>query len=308
MNNMENLLYIIFTYNRPKILEKMIDTLFSNGTTHPKEVVIIDDGSNTPKLKLQLLALSLDLTKQGIPCHFFSFNQNQGLGYQWELAFNYIKSRNFQYVFLLEQDYIFRQGGIDEAIEVLKKNPESLALSGYSNPDFYKLDKTEQMFPDIMKEQFGIDLVPRELMHKPFLVDTKFGNIQVQLTSNSCGTYLMNWYRVKQLLGKFPEMQQTCLNRAFNIPFPERRRYAGDGPLTCGFTHYFYMDVLERIKSGENIDLSKVGAWLDICDFSISDHKNGGQDSLNGHIVPEMASFVSSPKWNDEFLIKNPRH
>jgi glycosyltransferase involved in cell wall biosynthesis len=45
-----NTLAIIFSYKRPAILEKCIESLFTQSKFFPKSVVIIDDGSGTDVL------------------------------------------------------------------------------------------------------------------------------------------------------------------------------------------------------------------------------------------------------------------
>ncbi|MEK6883580.1 MAG: glycosyltransferase [Nanoarchaeota archaeon] len=297
------ILYVLYTYNRPQILQACLQTLFNpKNILWPTEMIVVDDGSIL-ELKDALYNFHRDTKK--FPIHFFSFGANQGLGYNWELVFSWIMARNFDYFIQLEQDYIWRENAIAEAIEVLEKKPLSCCVSGYSNPDFYT-DKREWLFRKVMIEDFGDDPAKREYLHKPFHIDTKFGKIEITLTTNSCGTFICNWRRVKQLLDKYPEMWVRCFERAFNKPYPERRKAAGDGPITSGISYYWYKDIEERIKNGEQINYENEAPWLDISDYSLSDHKNGGP-SLNGHIIEEGLSFVSSPKWSDSFLNQNPR-
>lgn len=42
------LLYVIYTYNRPTALQECLRTLFANNDLQPDRVVIIDDGSERP--------------------------------------------------------------------------------------------------------------------------------------------------------------------------------------------------------------------------------------------------------------------
>lgn len=300
----KKILYILYTYNRPNILKKCFETLFrANNTVFPSEVLIIDDGSNL-ELKDQLYSFCRENSKF-IPFHFFSYAKNQGLGYNWELAWNWVRMHNFDYVAQIEQDYIFREDAIGEAIEVLEQKPLSLALSLMSNPDYWN-GKQNTLFPEVMIQDFGFDPAKREYLHKPFYIDTSYGKIQIQTTTNSCGTFLCNWKRTKRLLDKYPEMWSHTFERSFNKPFPERRRYASDGAITSGLSFYWYKDVEDRIKEGENIDYSIEGPWLDVSDMSLSSHVNGG-DSLNGYIVPELSSFINCHNWSDDYIINNPR-
>jgi glycosyltransferase involved in cell wall biosynthesis len=188
------ILYILYTYNRPQILEKCIATLFNpKNKVWPSELLVIDDGSNVNQKDL---LYNLSRNNSIFPIHFFSFSKNQGLGYNWELAWTWAKLRNYDYIVQLEQDYVFREDAIGEAIDLLESKPLSVAVSGFSNPDFWT-DKREWLFRKVMIDDFGEDPAKREFLHKPFKIKTeKHGEIEIQLTTNSCGTFICNWKRV----------------------------------------------------------------------------------------------------------------
>lgn len=301
---MESLL-VLFTYNRPQILKACVETLFGNTEYAFDEVLIINDGSR-PEVSKALAQFVLE--NQNHPKTKFSlahFGKNQGYSYMAEYAFNYAKWRNPKYFFFIEQDYVFRKGWAEDAIAVLEAAPLTLALSGYSNPDFFDKSKTEEMFPQIIKEDFGVDNCPRELLHKPFVLNTKRGDILVQGTSNSCGTAVINWHNLMEINREYPDFWTRVIERACNMQPGGNRSNYGDGPFSHGLSYFFYEKHVVKFRSDtfawENFP------WLDICDFSISNHINGGAESINGKIVPECATFVSSPKWSDEWLEKDPR-
>ena len=289
-----NILYVLFTYQRPRILAEMMRTLLNNNETRPDRFLIADDGSDT-NLKNSLYQFHIE-NRDTIPIDFFSFSQNNGLGYQWELCLNYAKIYDPQYLFWLEQDYIFRKNGIDEALEILKLKPLTCAVSLFSNPDYYN-GKQNHFFSELMIDLFKSDLAKREFLHKPFYIDTKFGKIQIQLTTNACGCCVMNWSRIRDLLDKYPEMWEKVFLRSCNVGNEKERKFASDGHLTSGTSFYWYKDMEDRIKNGLEVDYNVMAPWLDICDYSVGNHINGGKFSLNGYIIPEMSSFVSSPKW-----------
>jgi glycosyltransferase involved in cell wall biosynthesis len=300
---MESLL-VLFTYNRPQILKACIETCFGNTKYEFDEVLIINDGSR-PETSGPVAQFVL--ANQPHPKTKFSlmhFGKNQGYSYAAEFAFNYAKWRNPKYFFFVEQDYVFRKGWAEDALAVLEAAPNTLALSGYSNPDFFDKSKTEVMFPQIIKEDFGEDICAREFMHNPFVLNTKRGDILVQGTSNSCGTAVVNWDEFMSFLHAYPEIWEKVIERACNMQAGGNRQNYGDGPFSHGLSHYFYKWHRE-MKAPEWFE--KNFPWLDICDFSISNHINGGAESINGKIVPEGSTFVSSPRWNDEYLQKDPR-
>lgn len=293
------LLYVIYTHNRPAILKECLRTLFENTEVRPDECVIIDDNSEFGT-KGGLFRFAAESSKY-FPINFIGFNSPQGYGVTAEAGLRYIQWRNPNFTFVVESDYVFRKGYMEEALAVMKACPSSLALSAYNNPDFSDLSKTEEMFPRIMKEDFGSDLARREFLHKPRFIDTELGKIQIQFTTNSCGSFLLNWKNIRELIIKYPEIQETVFDRSCNKQPGGNRRFFGDGPFSHGLSHYWYIDKIFH----NNANFETEGAWVDICDWSIGQHCNGA--GINGGIVPEGATFVGSKTWSNEYLNKNPR-
>jgi hypothetical protein len=112
---------------------------------------------------------------------------------------------------------------------------------------------------------------------------------------------------VSYLMDKYPEMQTKVFDRSFNKQPGGDRKRAGDGPLTGGISWYWYKNIEDKIASGElsSFDYSTNAPWLDICDYSMANHINGG--GINGYIISEGRTFVGSPKWSDDYLTKSPR-
>jgi glycosyltransferase involved in cell wall biosynthesis len=298
---MESLL-ILFCYNRPNILKQCIESMFNNTNHVFDEVLLINDGSQ-PEVTQSIM--SFVLSNAAHPKTKFSlmhFGKNQGYSYAAEFAFNYAKWRNPKYLFFIEQDYIFRQGWAEEALAVLRASPKTVCISGYSNPDFFDVSKTEQMFPRIIKEDFGDDPCKREHMHTPFELETEAGKILVQGTSNSCGTCIINWQNLMAFDGlTYGDFWTRVIERACNMQPGGNRNNYGDGPFSHGISYFWYNHYLSCEKFGVTVDFSKEFPWLDICDFSIGNHINGGEESINGKIVAEGQTFVGSPKWNPSF-------
>jgi len=67
-----NLLYIIYTHNREKVLEQCLSSLFNKNTTKPDRVLIIDDGSNLD-VKNSLYQFSLQ-NSSNIPIDFLCYS------------------------------------------------------------------------------------------------------------------------------------------------------------------------------------------------------------------------------------------
>lgn len=299
---MESLL-VLFTYNRPQVLQACVQTLFG-GTQYPfDEVLIINDGS-TPQVSKAVVDFTLqNQNHSNTNFSIFHSGKNRGYSYSAELAFTYAKMRNPKYFFFIEQDYVFRKGWAEEVLAVFEASPKTAAISGYSNPDFFDPAKYDQMFRQIIVEDFGSDPCAREFMYKPFDLDTKLGKIKVQGGSNSCGCSFINWELVVEIIKEYPEFWEKVIERACNMNGPSgNRQNYGDGPFTHGLSWYWY-----QFWQGLDYNNEKEFPWLDICDYSLSQHLNGGSDSINGKIVAECSTFVGSPKWKDDYANKNPR-
>lgn len=281
---MESLL-TLFVHNRPKILAHCINTLFGNTSYKFDEVLIINDDSNVETTNL--------ITNFALKNKFtlIHFGKNQGYGGSSEVAFNYARMRNPKYYFHIESDYIFRKNWAEDVLAVLEASPDSLAVAGYSHPDFYNEVKTKQEYSKLVIDEYGDDPMPRNFLYNPFLLETKRGGIEVQGTSNSCGTCYVNWHNFMNLNRAYPEYWEKVLDRASNKVIGDRKTY-GDGHFSCGSAWYWYHYFADQ---GE--DFSKNFAWLDICGDSVANHICGGEDSINGYIAPEGATFVGSPRW-----------
>lgn len=301
----DTILFCFYTHNRPKILQACLATAFNNTEIKPTEAIISDDGS-TPELKRGLFNFCLENTRD-FPINFMSFNKNIMYGNHAEFMLNYIKWRDCKYVAVIETDYILRKDWLKDALAALRARPKAIGVSLYSNPDYYDKRKTEEMFPRIIKEDFGTDLLApyRENYHRPHFIDTEIGQIEIQYTTNCCGSYILNWQNISNMIKLHPEIQQTVFDRSCNKHLGGDRRYFGDGPFTHGLSYYWGICLLELDYSQNYHFIKNEGPWIDICDYSIGQHVNG--EGINGGIVSEGSTFVGSPKWKDEFLEKNPR-
>jgi len=298
-----NISFYILTYNRPAILQNCLKSLYSNTDIHPNESWIIDDGSNS------------DMQKSLVPfCQHNEINlmmgvKNYGIGYSFERVYNLIyQNDDADLSCIIESDYIWRKGWLEDVCAVFKASPHTLAISGTSHPDFVKRSQTHETFPEIMKEQFDKDLDARDSLYKPFDLLTDIGNIKVQGTSNSCGCLIINWKRMKAVIETLEDQNiipyrdyKRRMDRAFNkFITHDTRRNASDGQMSSIISMYGELYLKYR-----GIDITKNFPFLDICDYSISQHVCGG--GANGGSFPEGSTFIVSNNWAHEYLSKNPR-
>lgn len=301
-----NISFYIPTYNRPEILNHCLTTLLSNAGVKPNELWVIDDSSK-PETKQKLLNFSL--SNYSFPINLIIHGQNYGIGYTFERIYNLMRQNDdLDIACIIESDYIWRKGWIEDCLAVFKASPSTIAIAGTDHPDMYDRLKTHTTFPEIMKECFGKDLDSRNSLYIPFDLDTEAGNIKVQGVSNSCGCMIIHWARLKNIIKNLEEQNVIPKNdfwrrmdRAFNKGVThDTRRNASDGWMSSTISMYG-----ELFLKLNNQDINKNFPMISICDYSISQHVCGG--GVNGGIVPEGSTFILSPTWKDEYLDKNPR-
>lgn len=284
---------IVLTYNRPNVLSACIQTLFNNAQYPINQATILDDGSS-PQIQNSLLKFAQDNSNGPFPIHFFANGKNLGIGYQFERAFNIMRYSEADVVCLIESDYVWRAGWLKDVVSVFEASPKTLAIAGCNHPDMYDRAKTHGVFVQLMKDQFNRDIPNRNKLYIPF----ELNGIKVQGVSNSCGCKMVHWGRLKKLLRKnnLESRYWNWMDRAFNKQEGGDRRHASDAHMSGTISYYGTM--CQALQENEF-------AFLDICDYSISQHVCGG--GANGMIVPEGSTFICSPNWKDEYMRTNPR-
>jgi glycosyltransferase involved in cell wall biosynthesis len=87
-----NILYIVLTYERPKITSICLNTLLNNSSVLPSELAIFDDGSSYEMQQKILSFANENKNSLNISTHFR--NRNGGVGLAFEEAYELIKRRN----------------------------------------------------------------------------------------------------------------------------------------------------------------------------------------------------------------------
>lgn len=306
-------LFVYLTYNRPKVLEQCLATSLGNTSVPIDEAWIVDDGSERA-IQANITNFALQ-NRDRLPINLVLNQKNYGIGWNFEMAYNIMRIKDPEYICFLEADYIFRKGWLEDCMAVFDAAPYTVAILGTSHPDCYDRQKTHGLFPKLMMEQFPKDVAGREYMYQPFGLETSRGKISVQGASNSCGCSIFAWQRFKKILqeldslkgeevGYYEREYWRWMDRAFNKQAGGDRRYASDQHFSGTVTGLWY-EWAEALK--QDFDLSKNFPWLDICDYSIADHKCAL--GING-MVPGMKegdTFVGSPVWNEKYLTEDPR-
>lgn len=298
-----NIAFYILTYNRPKVLQYCLQTLFGNTTIKPDEAWIIDDGSEAP-LQRQLLESCIHNN-----INFMMSARNYGIGYSFERLYHLIwQNDDLDLACIIESDYIWRKGWLEDVCAVFEASPYTLAVAGTDHPDMYDRAKTHTTFPEIMTGIFGRDLFSRNSLYQPFDLVTPRGEIKVQGVSNSCGCMILNWKRLRLIIQELEDNNiismrdyKRLMDRAFNKGIThDTRKNASDGYMSSIVSMYgeLFLDL-------HDVDKSKHFPFLSICDYSVSEHICGG--GVNGLIVREGETFIHAPTWRSEFLVSDPR-
>lgn len=311
---------ILFSFQRPRVLEAALKTLLRNTKIIPKDFYILDDGSDK-NLQQELLKCVWDINDQFCPAHLYLAAKNRGISYNFELGYNIMRASESNGIFaFIESDYIFRKGYLEDVIAVFEASPYTIAIAGVDHPDMVDRQKTHGTFVNLMTEQFGEDVQSRSNLYNEFELETTRGKIKVRSISNSCGCMFIHWGRLKKIL-KEGDIKNNALNqfggigmssiystekywewmdRAWNKHNPPDRKYASDGHLSCTLTYF-----AEKYMIDNHVDISKNFGMLSISDRSISQHLCGG--GVNGGNYPEGSTFVISPTFHQEDLDKDPR-
>lgn len=295
-----SVLFIYLTYNRPLVLAKCLETSLNNSEIKPDEAWVIDDASE-PNVQLSLFKMALE-NRGNLPLNTIFRQKNEGIGWTFEYAYNLMKIKDYDYVCLMESDYVWRKGWLEDCLAVFEANPHCVAIPGCDHPDMYDTYKTHDLFPKLMMEQFPNDVEGREHMYKPFEMDTKRGKMKVFGASNSCGCAIYSWKRMMNMLEEVNATKDfwKWMDRAFNKQDGGNRRHASDQHMSSTVTWYWY-----QYAKIHNLDLTKNFPWINIADYSISNHLCG--QGINGMIVPEGSTFVAAPTWSDKYLEIDPR-
>lgn len=298
--------FYILTYNRPKILSLCVNTLFNNTSIRPEAAFFFDDGSE-PDIKRGLLEFCIESSAKGVPTNFECHGVNMGVGWNFENLYQKIDQHNPDIAVIVESDYIWRKGWLEDCLAVFEASPYTLMIPGTSHPDFIDRSKTHGSFIDLMKDQFGEDLRSRDYLYKPFTLNTRRGNILVQGGSNSCGCMILHWSRLQSILNentKFysKKLYWKWMDRAFHKNGSGDRRYASDAHMSSTLSMFAEMSMIYN-----GIDTKTNFGCLDICDYSISSHRCFG--GINGMVLglQEGDTFLHSNGWDMKYLKEDPR-
>ena len=249
---------VLMVHNRLDMFEQCLNSMFSNTNFQFSEILICNDGSNRGTTKR---ILDYVYEHSGIKdVNLMHFSRNQGQGCILEFILNYATYKNPNYLFLLEQDYIWRDKWAEEAIAVLKNCPSTIMVPAQSHKGYYEDYSKNELWPKQILEYFGEDPLPRNLMNNPFDLEIKNykefdvrSKIKVQAVSNTTTCNIINWRRFYDLRIKSNEMYdgeekfwKQVVRRACGIGM-DTRVIVDDGILSQGICYFWYYSLNWRV-------------------------------------------------------------
>lgn len=273
---MNKIAFVYFSYNRKDILIQSLETSLKNTNIKPDQIFIFDDCSNLDTQS----ALKEFISKNNFNFKIEFNDKNIGYAASYKKCFNILKNPTFDYIFFLETDYIWRKGYLEECLELLEKEEDSVGVCGSSFKEFYEKDKCQKWFGEVTKEQFGKDVSNRIDLYQPKYIKTKNYNIKIQYGTHCCGTFLFNKNRF------FNNLNQNQINRFWEImekatEVKSNKSVINDGMITGGIS-MLWDEFLQKRYNGEKFEKS---AFIDIIDYVIGVHVEGG--GINGSDNPE---------------------
>lgn len=264
--------FIYFTYNRLNILKESLRTSLFNTNIKPDDIFIFDDCSD---VNVQNFLLDFKNKNKQLNIHLKISKENSGYAANYSNCFDILKSNQYKYIFFLETDYIWRKNYLEESIDILETEKDSVAVCGSSFKEFYEKDKWYKWFKEVTIEQFGKDVSNRDQLYSPVKILTQFGDIKIQYGTHCCGTFLLH---SKRLFENLDEKQSKyfwdILNRACKVQ--NSKSVINDGMITGGIS-VLWDEILQKRYNKKNYIKS---AFIDIIDYVIGVHIEGG--GING--------------------------
>jgi glycosyltransferase involved in cell wall biosynthesis len=272
-----NTLAIIFSYKRPAILEKCIESLFTQSKFFPKSVVIIDDGSGTDVLdvlqKAEEKFAGITLVKK---------DTNKGFSDSAKIGLEITRNHNPDYAFWIESDYVFQPSGLDLVMDCFINTDygrAAVAIAGCNHPNYRWPQMHQSIFPDCMKMQVGEDNVNRAGLYRPFHVETSQHKFCLERVSNNCWTTYFNWKLLCQVEEQQPEFTEL-LNQACspidNPNYPTSGQYKSQKTVDDGMLSHAVSLCWNRWAVKNNICRNRFSAWLNIATPEVAIHHAEG--------------------------------
>jgi len=260
-----NSVAFVFCYKRAEVLKECLRSIFEESKYVPDEVICIDDASPT-SCGVQWAVVQAQRKYSNL--QFWTKGSNRGLSDSAQIAFNYVREKNPQYVFLIEGDYIYRRGGMDDLTDLFRNTTQGnscLGVVGYDHPNFYHSYIKEIVFPRCMVQQVGEDNVNRDVLHKPF--KSPSGNYHIELVSNTCWTSYLHWWNIQKVAREFPELWDL-LDQAIwprdNPNYPDSGNYKAARVVDDGMLSHALSLCWNNWALEHRFDRTRHAAWLNI--------------------------------------------
>jgi len=287
----DKICFIYFTYNRLNILKESLRTSIFNTEIKPDDIFIFDDCSD---IEVQKFLLDFKDKNKQLNIHIKINKQNSGYAANYRNCFDILKSNQYKYIFFLETDYIWRKNYLEESIEILEIEKDSVGICGSSFKEFYEKNKWYEWFKKVSIDQFGRDVSNRDMLYSSTKILSKYGDIKIQYGTHCCGTFLLHWERFfKSLNDEQIKYFWSILDRASEIK--NSKSVINDGMITGGIS-ILWDDFLQKKYNEKKFIKS---AFIDIIDYVIGVHIEGG--GINGSDNTEGMTRYMPPNFPQDF-------
>lgn len=172
------------TYNGEKYLKKQLDSIM-NQTMKVDEIIVCDDGSTDSTFSIL----------ENYPVKLYKNKENLGYRLNFKQA---LEKCNGDYIFLCDQDDIWKENKVEEMVNIMNQNKDILSLASSfeyidneDNPKPVKLEKNRSnnnLFPEYVKDNDLVN-VPIDL----FFPMNYFQGCSLCITKRLKDVVIKNW-------------------------------------------------------------------------------------------------------------------
>lgn len=295
-----DLMYIIFTFNRPKAASICLNSLLNNTKVRPNEIWLLDDSSEV-EFQQNLHNFALQNSTKECPINICQMGKNYGIGWAFGNAYRIIQWKDPKICGILESDYAYRGEWAEDVLATFDASENTIAITS-DHIDMYNKEKYTNEFSQIMIKEFGEDIPNRGDYYKEFDLDTERGKITVKAPTNSCGNHFLHYHRLGSMLTQLDlgkpvkEHWNWFWNRIRKGCSGDDGTFwsASDGIISSTYT-YFH----SKWMKSKGLDLSKNFPWL-VPLPSIAEHLASG--GRNGNVgLPDGTTFIHAPSFPDDW-------
>ncbi len=302
---------IVPTFNRPKLLNRCLNSIKKSYSKNFR-IIVIDDGSSLeelvdkkPTTTKSLIKNKFDKFVKYIPC-----SRNGGLGQVFTVYKNLPNKSEFMIV-INDDDQLISDKPINKAINRLTKNKliSFVCISLRRQSDDFKIDhKLNLNYPEMSGKEFIKNYIDNEdLQHTTMygVFRTKYINLANCLISkNLCDFGLQDAFGIdSDFLFRMATMGDVSFINETHVLRRETEGITEKYPVSFAYCYYIYIrDVLQYVEKSKNINKKYkkkfLSYWLKIMLMMFSSSlfdqtpKERGDENIKRHLKMPLHLFI----------------